>query len=166
MAKRNRQWPSLAKHSDWTPTTRASLSSSCRCPATKAEAPGRRSVLCLKRPISPGCARLGCRKNDRPCPFPRSDEILGRGATVIIVIPPGDWKRCQAPLETIAHADRSHTGGRSAGPNTPPTFVPAPAVEGNGFELSVPRCPADSVGGVFIRRRVGSSSRRKPLYSF
>ena len=22
---------------------------------------------CLKRPISPGCARPGCRKNDRPC---------------------------------------------------------------------------------------------------
>ena len=33
------------------------------------------------------------------------------------------------------------------------------SVEGNGFEPSVPRCPAHSAGAI-IRRRVGSSSRR------
>jgi hypothetical protein len=43
-------------------------------------------------------------------------------------------------------------------------FVDSP-LEGNGFELSVPRCPADSVGA-FIRRRVGSSSRRNCSIGF
>ena len=43
-------------------------------------------------------------------------------------------------------------------------FVDSP-LEGNGFELSVPRCPADSVGA-FIRRQVGSSSRRNRSIGF
>jgi len=38
-------------------------------------------------------------------------------------------------------------------------------VEGNGFELSVPRCPADSAGA-FMRRRVGSLSRRNRSIAF
>ena len=38
-------------------------------------------------------------------------------------------------------------------------------LEGNGFELSVPRCPADSAGA-FIRRRVGSSIRRNRSIGF
>ena len=38
-------------------------------------------------------------------------------------------------------------------------------LEGNGFELSVPRCPADSAGA-FMRRRVGSSSRRNRSIGF
>src|SRR6516164_8295584 len=46
----------------------------------------------------------------------------------------------------------------------PPISSDSP-LEGNGFELSVPRCPADSAGA-FIRRRVGSSIRRNRSIGF
>src|SRR5262249_38982199 len=44
-------------------------------------------------------------------------------------------------------------------------FAPDSPLEGNGFELSVPRCPAHSAGAI-IRRRVGSSSRRNRYIGF